>query len=112
MLAAILHVIPEADDPHAIVARLLDAVPPGSYLAISHLGADLLDQHQQDGLTSLANRMIQQVPVPRTREQVAGFFKGTELAEPGLVPAEKWHPDPGTGDAGNSSLWSAVACKR
>ena len=112
ILAAILHVIPEADDPHAIVARLLDAVPPGSYLAISHLGADLLDQDQQDGLTSLANRMIQQVPVPRTREQVAGFFKGTELVEPGLVPAEKWRPDPGTGDAGNSSLWSAVACKR
>ena len=42
-LVAILHAIPDADDPHAIVARLLDAVPPGSYLAISHLGPDLLD---------------------------------------------------------------------
>ena len=30
MLVAILHVIPQTDDPHAIVARLLDAVPPGS----------------------------------------------------------------------------------
>jgi hypothetical protein len=110
MLVAILHVIPEADDPHAIVARLLDAVPPGSYLAISHLGADLLDQDQQDGLTSLADRMIQ-APVYRTREQVACFFKGTELAEPGLVAAEQWRPDPGTGDPGNSSLWSAAARK-
>ena len=111
MLVAILHVIPEADDPHAIVARLLDAVPPGSYLAVSHLGADLLGQDQQDALASLADRMIQQVPVPRTRDQVASFFKGTELAEPGLVPAEQWRPDPGTGDAGSSSLWSAVARK-
>jgi hypothetical protein len=111
MLVAILHVLPEADDPHAIVARLLDAVPPGSYLAISHLGADLLGQDQQDGPMSLANRMIQQ-PAARTRDQVAGFFKGTELAEPGLVPAEQWRPDPGTGDTGNSSLWSAVARKR
>jgi hypothetical protein len=111
MLVAILHVLPEADDPHAIVARLLDAVPPGSYLAISHLGADLLGQDQQDGLMSLANRVIQQ-PAARTRDQVAGFFKGTELAEPGLVPAEQWRPDPGTCDTGNSSLWSAVARKR
>jgi hypothetical protein len=111
MLAAILHVIPEADDPYAIVARLLDAVPPGSYLAVSHLGADLLDQGQQGALTSLADRMIQQIPVPRTRDQVACFFKGTELAEPGLVTAEQWRPDPGTGDAGSSSLWSAVARK-
>jgi hypothetical protein len=111
MLVAILHVIPEADDPYAIVARLLDAVPPGSYLAVTHLGADLLDEDQQKGLMSLADRMIQR-PAARTRDQVAGFFEGTELAEPGLVPAEQWRPDPGTGGTGTSSLWSAVARKR
>ena len=111
MLVAILHVIPEADDPYAIVARLLDAVPPGSYLAISHLGADLLGQDKQDGLTDLANRMIQQTPVARTRKQVACFFKGTELIDPGLVPVEQWCPEPAVGDTGNSSLWSAVARK-
>ena len=111
MLVAILHVIPDADDPYAIVARLLAAVPPGSYLAVSHLGADLLGQDQQDGLKDVADRMIQQVPVARTCEQVAGFFTGTEPVEPGLVSAEQWRPDPGTGDAGSSSLWSAVACK-
>ena len=111
MLVAILHVIPEADNPHAIVARLLDAVPPGSYLAVTHLGADLLGQDQQARLAGLADLMIQQ-PAARARDQVAGFFKGTELAEPGLVLAEQWRPDPGTGDTGNSSLWSAVARKR
>jgi S-adenosyl methyltransferase len=37
-LVAILHAIPDADDPHAIVARIMDAVPPGSYLALSHAG--------------------------------------------------------------------------
>jgi S-adenosyl methyltransferase len=41
-LIAILHGISDSDDPHAIVASLLDAVPPGSYLAISHMGADLI----------------------------------------------------------------------
>jgi len=111
MLVAILHVIPEADDPYAITARLLDAVPPGSYLVISHLGADLLGQDQQDGLANLADRMIHQAPVPRTRHQVASFFQGTQLAEPGLVPAELWRPGPGTSATGNSCLWSAVARK-
>ena len=42
-LLAILHAIPDADDPHAIVARLLDAVPPGSYLAVTHSGSDLFE---------------------------------------------------------------------
>jgi hypothetical protein len=41
-LIAILHAMPDSDDPHAIVASLIDAVPPGSYLAISHMGSDLI----------------------------------------------------------------------
>jgi hypothetical protein len=86
-------------------------VPPGSYLVVSHLGADLLGQGQQDGLANLADRMIHQTPVPRTRQQVASFFQGTQLAEPGLVPAEQWRPGPGTRATGNSCLWSAVARK-
>jgi S-adenosyl methyltransferase len=40
-LLAILHAIPDEDDPHAIVAKLLGAVPAGSYLAVSHSGSDL-----------------------------------------------------------------------
>src|ERR1700735_2754369 len=41
-LLAILHAIPDSDDPHAIVAKLMDAVPSGSYLSISIAGSDLL----------------------------------------------------------------------
>src|SRR5450755_2580546 len=41
-LISILHAIPDDDDPYAIVATLLDAVPSGSYLAISHMGSDLM----------------------------------------------------------------------
>ena len=100
------------DSPYAIVAGLLDAVPPGSYLALSHLGADLLDRDKQDGLKELAGRSIQQTPTHRSRDQVARFFEGTDPVEPGLVRVEEWHPDPGTSDAGRSSLWCAVARKR
>jgi S-adenosyl methyltransferase len=54
-LIAILHAIPDDDDPHAIVAMLMDAVPPGSYLAVSHGSSDLLDREARDGAGSLAD---------------------------------------------------------
>jgi S-adenosyl methyltransferase len=47
-LLMILHVIPDSDDPHAMVARVMDALPPGSHLAASHLGAELLDQEKTE----------------------------------------------------------------
>jgi len=111
-LISLLHAIPDSDDPHAIVARLMDAVPSGSYLALSHMGTDLLGRETEDGLKSVADRMMQQKLAARSREQVARFFERTDLAEPGLVRVEEWRPDPGTGDAGRSSLWCAVGRKR
>jgi hypothetical protein len=112
-LLAILHVIPDADDPHAIVATLMDAVPPGSYLAVSHAGWDLDGRDtREDDVRDLARRMVQQQPAFRDREQVARFFAGTDLVEPGLVRAEEWRPEPSADDSGASSLWCAVGRKR
>jgi hypothetical protein len=111
-LIAILHAVPDLDDPYAIVARLLDAVPPGSYLALSHMGTELLGQETEDGLKDIANRMMQQKLTARSREQLARFFEGTDLVEPGLVRVEEWRPEPGTGDTGRSALWGAVGRKR
>jgi hypothetical protein len=111
-LLAILHVIPDSDDPLAIVAKVMDAVPPGSYLVLSHLGSDLLDREKQDGLKDLADRMIQQTPTHRSRERVARFFEGMDLVEPGLVRVEEWRPAPGTSTTSRSSLWCAVGRRR
>jgi hypothetical protein len=111
-LISVLHALPDSDDPHAIVARLLDAVPSGSYLAVSHWGADLLSPETRDSLEGIGSRMVQRSLALRRREQVAQFFAGTDLVEPGLVRVEEWHPEPGTSDTGRSSLWCAVGCKR
>jgi hypothetical protein len=111
-LISILHAIPDADDPHAIVARLMDAVPAGSYLALSHMGSDLLTADTQQGIKNVISSSGQQQYFYRTREQVARFFEGTDLVEPGLVRVEEWRPDPGTGDTSKSSLWCAVGRKR
>ena len=120
-LMAILNAIPDFDDPHAIVATLMDAVPSGSYLALTHMGADLLDEEAQDGLEGMQGRMMRRRFTSRTRAEVARFFAGTELVEPGLVRAEEWRaetvsisngPDTtGLGAADRSSLWCAVGRK-
>jgi S-adenosyl methyltransferase len=111
-MLAILYVIPDSDDPHAIVARLLDAVPSGSYLAISHPGSDLYSREALEDLMDVADRKMQQQAVFRTREQVARFFEGTDLVEPGLVRIEEWRPEPSTDWANKSAGWCAVGRKR
>jgi S-adenosyl methyltransferase len=111
-LLSLLHAIPDSDDPHAIVARLMDAVPSGSYLAISHAGSDLLDREALDGLEEITVHMVRLEPAFRSREQVERLFDGTDLVEPGLVRVEEWRPEPATDTAGRSSLWCAVGRKR
>jgi hypothetical protein len=111
-LLALLHAIPEPDDPAGIVARLLDAVPPGSYLAISHAGSDLLDRAKHDGLMGVADRMIQNKITYRDRDQFARYFAGTDLVKPGIVRVEEWRPDPEAAVAQASTLWCAVGRKR
>jgi hypothetical protein len=111
-LLAILHAIPDADDPHAIVAKLLDAAAPGSYLAISHSGSDLFVPDTKETFSNVINRTIQQQYTPRGREQVTRFLAGTDLVPPGLVPVEQWRPDPAMANAGTSAVYGAVGRKR
>ena len=111
-LIAILHAIPDSDDPHAIVATIMDAVPSGSYLAISHVGSDLFDQETLAGISDLTAQMADWKFASRSREQVALFFEGMDLVEPGLVRVVDWHPDPVAGDRGRSTVWGALARKR
>jgi len=110
-MLAILHAIPDSDDPYAIVAKVMDAVPPGSYLAISHAGYELLDPEAQRNLLGTWSGKVEQQLIYRTREQVARFFDGTELVEPGIVRVEEWRPDPGS-PPGRSAGWCALGRKR
>jgi hypothetical protein len=94
LLLAVLHFLPEAADPSAIVATLASALAPGSFLAISHLTADLAPQ-QVTAATSAYNALV---PVPvtaRTHAQVTGLFGGLPLLPPGVVPVTEWRPDMG-----------------
>ncbi len=109
---ALLHALPDADSPYEIVATLLAAVPSGSYLAISHGAADLLGEERMRGMDDLWKGRIQQQFTWRGREQVARFFAGTDLLEPGLVPVEEWRPEPGANEAAKSAVWGGIGRKR
>jgi len=110
-MLALLHAIPDSDDPYGIVATLMAAVPSGSYLAISLGASDLVKQETMRSIADSWNSGSQQRVTWRSREQVARFFAGLDLIEPGLVPVEDWRPEPGTTDEGKSIGWCAVARK-
>jgi hypothetical protein len=94
MLVGILHMIPDSDAPHAIVARLVDAMPPGSYLALSHPARDINAAANKDMVGRLNERMPGTPLTFRAHDEITSLFDGLELVEPGVVPINRWRPDP------------------
>jgi hypothetical protein len=93
MLIAVLHFLTDAEDPRGIVAELLGALPSGSYLAVSHLTADF--DPDSAAAAQAAGQRSGVTYVPRSRDEVAAFFTGLDLVNPGVVPLLAWRPDGG-----------------
>jgi hypothetical protein len=94
VVVGVLHVIPDEDAPAESVAALVDAVPSGSYLVLSHMTSDGADADIAGVSSRLDERMrTTNRPALRTVEVVKRFFDGLELLEPGLVPATAWRPE-------------------
>jgi len=109
MLIAVLHCIPDEDDPAAIVARLVEAVPPGSYLALSHPAIDI---HAGVGKAApRMNKLMNARLTFRTFDQVSALFAGLELVEPGVVRVPEWRPVSDEERANPSAVWGGVARK-
>ena len=110
MLMAILQHVDNADNPYAIVAALVDAVPAGSYLALSHPASDIEAQAQGELARRLNQTMAEKVTL-RDRAQVARFFDGLELVEPGLVRVPEWRPASEAEASSPAGLWGGVGRK-
>jgi hypothetical protein len=93
MLLGILGHIEDDDEARAIVARLLDAMAPGSYLTICEGTNDLYPEGEE------AQQFYNETGAApyrlRSASQVAEFFEGLELVDPGVVSCPRWRPDPG-----------------
>lgn len=110
ILVSVLHMIDDQDDPHAIVTTLMDAMPPGSFLALTHVASDL----EPEAMAEMTRRMSQHVAqraTPRDRATVARLFAGLELVPPGLVRVPEWRPESAEAAAAPSTQWGGVARK-
>jgi trans-aconitate methyltransferase len=93
LLFAILHFVPDKDDPWEIVRRLMAAVPPGSYLAVSHATPEhFTDSANKEMLSKVYAETASGGVTPRPRPQVERFFDGLEMIDPGVVDISAWRP--------------------
>jgi hypothetical protein len=93
MLVAVLHFLTENDRPRDIVAELVGALPSGSYLTISNITADF--DPDSAAVAQAAGQRSGVTYVPRSKAEVAAFFAGLDLVDPGVVPLLTWRPDDG-----------------
>jgi SAM-dependent methyltransferase len=111
MLIAIMHCVPDEDDPYGLVRTLLDAVPPGSYLVLSQPAKDMIPEKSAEAEASLSQAMRQKVQF-RTHAEVSRFFDGLELLEPGVVHLPEWRPDePVDPDGPVTAMWGGAGRK-
>jgi hypothetical protein len=109
MLVAVLHFIADEEHPYGIVKTLVDALPSGSFLTLSHPAADVDGPQAAEAARRFNDRAAQLVTL-RTKAEITRFFDGLDLVEPGVVLLQDWRPD-AQQDAGQSNMWAGVGRK-
>jgi hypothetical protein len=111
LLLLVLHLIPDEDGPHEVVSSLLDGLPQGSYLVVSHPASDV----RPDSVAEMTRRMNQRLRGPnatvRDHDQTSRFFDGLELLEPGVVQPPQWRPEPGEPVLADVTIWCGAGRK-
>ncbi|WP_433461116.1 SAM-dependent methyltransferase [Micromonospora sp. CA-248212] len=110
LLLAVLHFVPDGDDPWGAVARLRDATVPGSHLALSHLTLDGIPAELAERGQAVYRNSSAPL-VPRTHAETLRFFAGYDLVEPGLVETTRWRPD-GESEVVESHGYAGVGVRR
>ena len=109
ILSGIMGHIADDEGPHAIVSRLMDRLPSGSYLmlqdgtTISQANADALEDYNESGA----------IPYNlRTPGEVVRYFDGLELVAPGVLPIQQWRPDPGAEPLDEVNTYGGIGRKK
>jgi hypothetical protein len=92
LMITVLHFVPDEQDPYAIVSRFNEALVPGSYLAISHATYDTSPEAASK-VVDLYTRSATNTAHTRSKEEIARFFDGFDIVEPGLVYLPLWRHD-------------------
>ena len=108
LLLAVLPLISNDDDPAGLVAALAALLPPGSYLAISHLTADFAPQLVREAVQAY-NAAVPEPVTARTYDEITALLGGLPLLRPGLVTAADWRPELSDPRPNPADLYTAVA---
>jgi hypothetical protein len=108
LLLAVLHFIPDGDDPAGLVAALTEPLTAGSFVAISHLTGDFAPEAVGEGVAAY-NALVPTPVVARSHAQVTGLFGDLALVPPGVVPVNEWRS--GTVTEGVIDVYGGVARK-
>lgn len=112
LLFAVLHFITDADEPGEILRQFRDVMAPGSWLALSHITGEDVDEED----SRAAQRVYQDASapvIPRSRAQIIRFFDGLKLASPGLVDISHWpQPSPVSAPKTRRLLYGGIASKK
>nr|WP_197973449.1 MULTISPECIES: SAM-dependent methyltransferase [Streptomyces] len=96
MLLGVVIFLGDDEDPYGVVRRLLDALPSGSHLVLSHTVTSPA-MPDVDEAVKFWNEHGTPKLTQRTPEAMARFFDGLELLEPGVVSCSRWRPEPTDG---------------
>jgi len=110
MLVAILMHFRDDENPQGIVSTLVDALPSGSYVVITHPTADFDAEAFNGASAAAAHAGI--TLVSRSKADIEEFFTGLEIVEPGVVPVLAWHPDEGPPEDPQAAYYWAGAARK
>jgi hypothetical protein len=112
LMLLVLDMIPDMDNPHQVVGRLMDALPGGSYLALSHAPSDIAPEGALEVLRRFNALLAPGVSVTaRSHGEVTRFFTGLDIVTPGLVQVHQWRPEDDEVPYRPTSIWCAVGRK-
>ncbi|WP_026249047.1 SAM-dependent methyltransferase [Streptomyces sp. LaPpAH-108] len=94
LLVAVLHFVEDTDDPHTALAELRAALAPGSLLILTHAAYEGIPvtPERAEGAVDVY-KDIRSPLIMRSRDEIARFFEGYDMVEPGLVPMPEWRPE-------------------
>jgi O-methyltransferase involved in polyketide biosynthesis len=108
ILIFVMHFVPAAERPHDVVRRLVESLPPGSFLVMAHAARDIAADFMAAGADAYNDRVTARI-TPRDRTAVSRFFDGLEMTGPGVVPLAQWF---GASDDRGLQAYCGVGRKR
>ena len=111
MLVAVLMYFRDTDDPNPfeMVATVMERMPSGSYLAVTHPTPDFNPEETAQAVAAAEAAGI--TLVPRGQAEIARFFSGLDLVDPGVTPVLAWRPDEPPADPQSAYYWAGIARK-